>query len=136
MQGLTSQIKDSFEIISLILVFLFVLFDLKYPKIQEVLQLEKPPPVRIQDLRHFQKKHRQVIWRDVFPLFLGYFFLVYLFLPLFISVLSQTHLVFWHFDFLITAFIVVVLILICFLGWITIMLICLSIRLQNSKKVD
>lgn len=128
MDGITSQIKDSFEIISLILVFLFVLFDLKYPKIQEVLSLEKPPPARLHDIKQFKKKHHQAIWRDAVPLFLGYLILVYLFLPLLFNIVSKTRLNLLHFDFIITAFVFVVLILIGFLLWVIVMLVRLIKR--------
>lgn len=117
MESIHETIKDSFDVISLLLIFAFVLFDIRYPQIKHSLDQDIPPPERkIERRRHLEKLRKTLLIGDL-PLVVIYALLVFLFLPLFLELLSQSNLKLWGFDFLLSAFMIVFLLLVAFLAW-------------------
>lgn len=117
MQDIHTLIHNSFEVVSLILVFAFVLFDIRYPQIINQLDKDIPPTGRKKErLRHAKDLRRTLLVGDL-PLIIVYGICAYLFSPLFITVLSNSKLHLWRFDFLLSAFVIVYIFLLVFLLW-------------------
>ncbi len=116
MTDLTLQLKESFSIISLILVFALLLFDIRYPQVHKELEKNVPDKNLISDRKFFRKK----LWDSllkIFVLILIYGMLIYLFLPLLVSVLQNSKIEFWNFEFIRTAFIIVFCLIAGFFLW-------------------
>jgi ABC-type multidrug transport system fused ATPase/permease subunit len=130
MEEVKSLIHDSFEVISLILVFAFVLFDIRYPQIVKQLQKDIPHKDRIKDRERYTKDLRQVLLIGALPLVLIYGALLYLFTPTLISTIANTEFRLLRFDFLLTAFILVYIFILVFFFWS----IYLAVRLINRAR--
>ena len=117
MEDIGLLIKDSFNVISLLLVFVFVLFDIRYPQI--IKELEKDIPDK--DLELERKNHRKKLMNRLLyqnlPLIIVNGILLYLFLPLLITVLLNSRFQIWHFDFVRTAFVIVIMLIAAFFFW-------------------
>jgi hypothetical protein len=97
---------DAFQASSIILVFVTILFGLRYPAIVNEVNRED---ILSGDLAKRREKKR--LWNNFFvncfPLVFISLWCSYLFLPLFIKVLQNTHFSLFEFDFLPTAFVFV-----------------------------
>jgi len=116
-QDVNSLIKDSFDVIGLVLVFAFVLFDIRYPQIIKELERPIPPKERTSERRIYRQKFMRVLLLSNFPLVLGYGLLLYLFSPLLIKVISSSNIQLWGFDFLPSAFVMVFILIFLFFIW-------------------
>lgn len=117
MNDISTLIKDSFDVIGLILVFAFVLFDIRYPQIIKHLDQPAPPPDLVEERKIRRRELSRVLLISCLPLVLGYGILLYLFLPLLFNIFSISHLDLWHFDFLWSAFVVVFILIFIFFVW-------------------
>ena len=117
MVNVNQLIKDSFDVISLILVFAFVLFELRYPQIIRELEKEIPPKDRKIERDEQKGKLIRVLVISNAPLIVIYGFLFYLFLPLSVKVISESGISLWQFDFVRTAFVFIVVWIIIFWIW-------------------
>ena len=117
MEDIGLLIKDSFNVISLLLVFVFVLFDIRYPQI--IKELEKDIPDK--DLELERKNHRKKLMNGLLyqnlPLIIVNGILLYLFLPLLITVLLNSRFQIRRFDFVRTAFVIVIMLIAAFFFW-------------------
>lgn len=105
--AITDQIKASFDALGLILVFITVLFGVKYSTIWEDLKSTIPDPARRIDRR----QHRQRLWKSIMsgcaPLFVVTGAAWTLFLPLFIHVAGDEPFHPWNRDVTQNAFLFV-----------------------------
>ena len=122
MIDITAEIKQAFDVLGLILVFVFVLFDVNYKKIEESLLVTLPGrDMPIQRKGKLKDLQSILIYR-CFLMDGIYLALVYLLLPTFFRLLGQAVLRLWNFDLLNTAFVLVFLFILGFLfwsGWLT-----------------
>lgn len=133
MDDLSLLIKDSFNVISLILVFTFVLFDIRYPEILK--EVEKDIPDKSLELA--RQYHRKKLWECLvyknFLLIVVNGALLYLFLPLLVNVLLNSEFQIWNFDFIRTAFVLVIGLIGIFLAWSIFLAYLLLKRISESK---
>ncbi len=127
MDEITSLIHNSFEVISLILVFAFVLFDIRYPQIIKQLEKDIPNKDRTKDRERHAKDLRQVLLTSALPLMLINGVLLFLFTPTLIIVIVNSEFHLLRFDFLLTAFILVYIFILIFFLWS----LYLAVRLIN-----
>lgn len=124
-------IKDAFEVISLILVFAFVLFDIRYPQINKALDKVIPPEELRQERSILAKNLRQSFLSGVLPLVIIYGVMLYLFSPLLITTITNTKLNLWRFDFIITAFVLVYFFILFFFIWSVYLAVKLILRIRE-----
>jgi hypothetical protein len=131
MSELNEEIRAAFEATSLILVFVTILFDLRYPKIQRDIRAEIPLGDKAKG------RHREKLWQSLLvncaPLLLINGAASYLFLPLFIRVLQESHLELWDFDFSRTSFVFITLVVFVFFLWSGYLVVQLVGRMIKSR---
>jgi len=131
MQNLTQEIQSSFEAISLILVFVVILFDLRYPRIFSDIQKEIP------EGEHAKRQHRKKLQQSLLfnsgPLILINGVASYLFLPLFVRVVRVSHFEPWGFNFIYSSFIFITLVVLLFFLWSGYLAILLAIQIWRSR---
>lgn len=130
MEEITLLIHNSFEVISLILVFAFVLFDIRYPQITKQLEKDIPHKDRTKDRERHAKDLRQVLLISALPLVLINGVLLFLFTPTLIIVIVNSEFHLLRFDFLLTAFILVYIFILIFFLWS----LYLAVRLINRRR--
>jgi hypothetical protein len=117
MEDLNLLIKEAFDIISLILVFAFVLFDLRYPQINKELDKNIPPAELLKERARLGRDLRKMLLIGALPLVIIYGAILFLFSPLFIDTVTNSSFHLWRFDFILTAFILVYIIIFAFFIW-------------------
>ena len=131
MSELNEQIQTAFEAISLILVFVTVLFGLRYPQIQSDIQSSIPEGPKA------KQRYRKTLWQSLMvngvPLLLINGVASYLFLPLFVRVLRESRLNLWNFDFTRTSFVLIALLVFVFFLWSGYLTIRLLTRILKSR---
>lgn len=131
MSELNEQIQTAFEAISLILVFVTVLFGLRYPQIQSDIESSIPEGPKA------KQRHRKTLWQSFMvngvPLLLINGVASYLFLPLFVRVLRESRLNLWDFDFIRTSFVLIALLVFFFFLWSGYLAIRLLARILKSR---
>lgn len=133
MEEIHALIHDSFEVISLILVFAFVLFDIRYPQIIKHLEKDIPPKERRKERINHSKDLRRVFLTAGLPLLIVYAALLFLFSPLLVTVVANTQFHLLRFDFLITAFILVYIFILVFFIWSLFLAVRLIIRIRKTR---
>ena len=131
MSELDEEIRAAFEATSLILVFVTVLFGLRYPQIQRDIRAEIPVGDKAKG------RHREKLWQSLLvnciPLLLINGAASYLFLPLFARVLQESHLELWNFDFSRTSFVFIALVVFVFFLWSSYLAVQLVRRMIKSR---
>ncbi len=117
MEDVAQRLKDSFSAISLMLVFVFVWFDIRYPQIIADIHKDLPDPARTRDRENHRRMLRNSLLQKCVPLLVVNGALLYLLLPLLVDVLRTSTFKLWGFDFLKTAFLVVFLFITGFFVW-------------------
>lgn len=103
---LNTLLNDSFDAISILLVFVTVLFSIRYPEIKTV--LEEPLLTGKPKALERQKKNiKSVLLIKWLPVVTINFIVVYSMIPLAINIISQSTISFFNFDFIRTAFILI-----------------------------
>lgn len=133
MDDINQLIKQSFDSISLILVFVFVLFGIRYPQINDDLKKEIPDSTRKIERKKYKEKLKENLSSKALPLVIIYGFLFYLFLPLLLKIFSSSKLQLWDFDIMRTTFVVVDLFILSFLIWSLSQAIRLIKRIQKCN---
>jgi hypothetical protein len=133
MEDITQRLKDSFGAISLILVFVFVWFDLRYPQIVAAIRADAPDPVQARARQNFRRMLMSGLLQKCVPLIVVNGVLVYLLLPLLVAVLRSSTLRLWNFDFIRTAFLFIFLFVAGFFAWSVGLGIQLWRRYQSCK---
>lgn len=133
MDDINQSIQIAFQATQLILVFVTILFGLYYPQIQKAILQSIPKGNRIKERMELRNKLVQIIKEKCVPLLLINGIASYLFLPLFIQVVSESNLKLWNFDFARTSYVFIALLIFVFFIWT----IYLSINLYNQiREID
>lgn len=117
MENISQTIKDAFDAISLILVFAFVLFDIGHPKITKELEKNPPPKDRKEERNFFKRNLWRIFITACLPLVVIYGLIVFLFCPTYIQLINSSYINISNFDFLLTAFFIIYLLILGFLLW-------------------
>jgi hypothetical protein len=129
MDDLAQNVKASFEAVSLIVVFVFVLFDIRYPQIVRDIDSEIPDPARTKERKNHRRLLLNSILRNSLPLVVVNGVLLYLLSPLVVEILRSSTFQVWNFDFLRTCFVVVCGFVAVFFVWS----VALTIRLWYRR---
>lgn len=115
MNDLDQEIQRAFQATSLILVFVTVLFGLRYPQIQD--DIEEEIPAGQDAKKRLRKKLCKSLLVNCGPLLLINGAASYLFSPLFMRVLRRSRFELWSFDFSRTSFVFIVVLVFVFFLW-------------------
>jgi hypothetical protein len=134
MDSLDQVIKDSFSIISLLLVFVFVLFDVRYPEIQEKIKEDPENIILVKENKNF----REELWKFIFlkcsPLIIILGSILYLLLPNFYNILISSTFNIWNFNFIRTSYFLVTILTAIFFIWTIYLIICLISNIYKTVK--
>lgn len=120
---------EAFQASSIILVFVTILFGIRYPIIIKEITDEDIPNGELAKKREKKRiKHSFLI--NCLPLNFVLLWCSYLFIPIFIKILKLTHINLFNFDFLPTSFVFVAI----WIWILTLWSICLSILF--AKRID
>lgn len=115
MHQLDEEIRTAFQATSLVLVFVTVLFGLRYDQIKKDIDTE------ISTGEHGRRDDRHRLIRSLgancLPLLVVNALASYLFGPLFLRILTESRFVLWNFDFARTAFVLISIFVFFFLLW-------------------
>lgn len=115
MDTLSQKIQNASELISLILVFTTVLFDVRYPQIRKDIGMDIPEGTIA------RKRYKHVLVSSLLlksiPLFLINGVAFYLMLPSVVEILHTSYFSLWDFDFTRSAFLFVALFEFLFAAW-------------------
>lgn len=125
------EILDAFQATSLILVFITVFFNIKYPLIVKNINIEIPEGKLAKKRAKKQILNNLLINNLPTMLLNGGSF--YLFLPLTIKILKSSNFSLFHFDILPTAFIFIVLWIGLFFVWSFILFIITVLKILSIK---
>jgi len=90
--ALNASIDNAFSTLGLLLVFIFVLFDLRFPQITAKIEAEIPDKKRMKERQIHRRELRKCLWQKGLPLMLVYAAVVYLMLPLLVRVVASSRL--------------------------------------------
>ena len=131
MDQIRAEILDAAELISLILVFSTVLFDIRYRHVVDTIRAEAPPG------EHARRRHRSELMGTllvkVLPLVLFNCLAAFLFLPLVLRIIALTRLSLWGFDFVTSAFILVFSAVSSFAAWSLYLAFGVCIAITRSR---
>lgn len=115
MNSLTQEIQTAFQAISLILVLVTVFFGLRYGRIRDNLAEQMPagPEAR----KQLRRRLVASLLTNCTPLLLINGTASYLFAPLFVRVLMESHVELWDFSFTYTSFVFIALLVFAFCVW-------------------
>lgn len=115
MNALDQEIQTAFQATSLILVFVTVLFGLRYPQIQRDIGKETPVGEKA------KARLREDLWKSLLvnctPLLVINGAASYLFSPLLVRVVRGSRFEVWSFDFSRTSFVFIALLVLVFFLW-------------------
>jgi hypothetical protein len=134
MPDLSPLISRSFDVVSLVLVFVFVLFDIRYPQITQTIKKEIPDKAREKDRRFYRDELQKCLLQKNLPLVLIYGVLTYLLLPLLVGIFAQSRIDLWNFDLLRTGYLVVFLFVLAFFLWSVWLGVRLVVRINASRE--
>ena len=109
------EIKQAFDAISLLLVFVTVFFDLKYKIIQ--LDLKEKIPAGDKEKKHLQDKLVQSLFINCGLLAGVNGVITYMFAPMIVKLVQNVGFALWHFDFMRTAFVAISIFTLIFFIW-------------------
>ncbi len=132
MGDLDQEIQAAFEAISLLLVFVAVLFSTRYPQISEDRQLA-PTENGADARRRLRDRLRRSLLVNCLPLVLINGAVFYLFLPLAVRIVRESVFDPWGFDFPRTSFLVIAGLVLFFLAWSAYLAVQLGTRIRKYK---
>jgi hypothetical protein len=131
MNNLSIELRNISEFISLILVFVTVLFGIRYPQILEDIKKEIPAGTKA------KKRHKVHLFGSLafkgLPILIINFFSSYLFLPLVLEITRDYEFVLWDFDFFVSAFVFISFLIFYFFIWSLYLCIRLLIRIIKCR---
>lgn len=129
---LNELIENTFDAISIMLVFVTVLFSIRYPEMKKILeeQLEKDKPIKFKRQKRRIKSELFYKWLPVIVL---NFIVVYTLAPLAIKTIISSELALIHFDFIRTSFVLIWYVSIAFLISSLLIFIKILFRLKRTK---
>ena len=126
------QIKDAFDAISLILVFVTVIFGVKYPAIWRDIKSEPPPPAQQIARKQYRANLRKRLLTDCVPLVIVTGAAWFLFLPLFVHVAGDEPFHPWNRDVTDNAFLFVAGMTGIFFVWSAGFLVSLAVKAARA----
>lgn len=133
MNDINTEISIAFQATQLILVFLTVLFSLRYPQITKILDEEIPEIEKPIARARLIKKLKKVFFTNM-PLLLISIISSWLFLPLFFKIIFVSKFALWNFDFSRSSFVFIAILIFLFTAWIIKLMVELVIKIHNIKK--
>lgn len=133
MDNINQNIKDTFDMLSLIIIFVFVLFDIQYPKIVKDINEKIPVRERVLERNNHKKKLISSFFKNCLPMIIINSSILYLLLPLTIKVLQNSTLDFWNFDLVKTSLILIFIFISLFFIWSIVLGINLMQRVNESR---
>jgi hypothetical protein len=115
MMMIDQEIKQAFDAISLLLVFVTVFFDMKYKVIQ--VDLKKEIPTGDKAKKHFREELIQSLLINCGFLVIVTGAICYMFTPTLIKLVSKAGFNLWNFDFIRTAFVAISIFTFIFFLW-------------------
>lgn len=131
MDNLTQEIQAAFQATSLILVVVTVFFGLRYSRIRE--HLREIIPAGPEARKQLRGKLVESLLINCAPLLLINGIASYLFAPLFVQVLKESHFELWDFSFTYTSFIFIALLVFIFFLWAGYLAVQLVRRIIKSQ---
>ena len=132
MNDINEEIRLAFDAMSLLLVFVTVLFDIRYKVIQK--EIEKSIPEGDKAKKQLRRELIRGILINSAPLVVITGGISYLFSPLLRKVIEQSKLNIWNFDFFRSSFVFIVLLIFLFFLWSCYLTILLLIRIYKTGK--
>lgn len=126
-------IIDSFSAISVMLVFVVMLFSLRYPIIIKDMDMEIPEIEKTKKRERERKRLKHSLVVNCVPQIAAFGIIAYLFLPLTINIINNTRLCIWNFDFIITVFMFVVVSIWFFFIWSFILGLKIFCKMRRIK---
>jgi hypothetical protein len=127
MNNFSDEILVFSDSINLILIFITVLFGIRYPQIIEDLKREIPSGTKAK--KRIKDQLITSLALKCLPNILISLFSCYLFLPSVIKVLNEYEFDFWGFDFAITAFMFITFMIFFFFVWSCFLFVKLLVRI-------
>jgi len=132
MDALHEQIQSAAELISLILVFTTILFDIRYPQLQKDIESEIPAgPIA-------RKRHKDILVKSFLlkslPITIVNGAAFFLFLPFVVEILQNSRFAPWGFDFVISAFMFIAIFELLFALWAGFLSMKLLLRIYKASR--
>lgn len=128
---LRELILDAFQATSIILVFVTLLFSIKYPTLVSILQMEEPAGSKAKS--RLKKTLITHFVTDAIPLLFLSIISFYMLLPLAINVICSDLLTLWSSDILPLAYIAITIWVMMLLIWIIILTYRLLVKIHQIK---
>ena len=126
------ELIDSIQGLSVLLVFLIAFFELKRKQIEDDLKIKRPNQKLTRELNDFKRKIDKKIINNLLPLIIAFSLLFYLLLPTSIEIIKYFHISFFHFDLLVTLFLLIEIFTVILLSYLIYYLIKF-LDLRNSE---
>lgn len=133
MENLNASIDSAFTTLGLMLVFVFVLFDVRFPQITAKIEAEIPDKSLVRAREIHRRELRKCLWQKSAPLAAVYAAVVYLMLPLLVQVIASSRLDLLHFDFLRTGFVLIFLFALGFFVWSLLLAARLIAKIHEAR---
>lgn len=123
---------DTFQATGLILVFVTLLFGMKYPKIMSDINKENPNGELAR--KRERKRLLSSFILHCLPQILFYAIASYLFLPLALQIVMQSTFRLWNFNFILTAYIIITIWIWSILIWIIVLSFKMLLKVGSLKE--
>jgi hypothetical protein len=127
------SLLDGSQMVSVLLVFVSVLFGIKYQSIIAALQQEIPDAIRIDERAAFRRRQRQCIFVDVLPVAVPAVVLALILLPPTLRILTSNMLAHPSDDFVPTVFVLVEAFVVAGSAWSIAWIILLLTRISQTR---
>jgi hypothetical protein len=127
------SLLDGSQMVSVLLVFVSVLFGIKYQSIIAALQQEIPDAIRVDERAAFRRRQRQCIFADVLPVGVPAVVLALILLPPTLRILTSNMLVRPSDDFVPTVFVLVEAFVVAGAAWSIAWIVLLLMRISQTR---
>ena len=128
-QKILDDILNTFQATSLILVFVTLIFTVNYPKI--IADINTNLPSGRMAIKREKRRLKNSLFKRCLPQILFFGISSYIFLPLFVNIVTSFDLNLWNFDFVPTAYILITF----WIWYIFLWSLFLTIQLLSNIKV-
>lgn len=135
-QAFRQSLVDSCTVVSVLLVFLSVLFGLKYERVREALSDDIPDRVRPNDRGTFRGTQRRCFIADVLPVGIPSLFLAFLLGPACWRIVRLSHLSFPGVDLVLTLFLAIEACIMIVVLWSVTVSAWLWVRVNKDDEVQ
>jgi hypothetical protein len=124
---------DGSQMVSVLLVFVSVLFGIKYQTVVAILQQETPDAIRADERAAFRRRHTRCIFADVLPVAVPAVVLALILLPPTLRIFTSNMLVHPSDDFVPTVFVLVEAFVVAGAAWSIAWITLLLIRIFQAR---